>query len=645
MKKLIFIFLSIIEFSTVKSQIINIPDSIFKQKLLTLEIDTNNDGNIDESEALDVTHLNLEMDDFNNDEKEIKSIEGIQYFKNLQELNLNNNPIDSINLFENNKLEYLYCNGNNFSFFLISNKNILKHLSLIFNSLETLDIPVMDSLEYLYLSGNRLSNIPIDNMPRLKYLTISDNKLSQDSTRIFNLHNNQSLEELDLKRTNFSQINISNTSIRELAFSGEDIETISLENNDSLNSLWIAGTKLTSINFSLMPQLKSLMLSDTKLSSINFNTIPQLKSLNLINNENIETIDLSMLRNLWSVNCSGDISSIKFPSNLINHFNCSNNKLTTLDLRNTQINNLYCNNNLIDSLNVYSTSNLKNLQCKNNRISQLILNNDKLKSIDCSYNNITEIDLSKVPNLLGLVAMSCKLQQLDLSMLNNLSSVSVSNNNIHKISLPSSMVELLCSNNLLESLNLDNTKIEWLFCNNNNIDSLNTTKNSILTRLDCSHNNMSKLIMNNDRLYNLNCSNNNFTELDFTHIENLYSAKVLNVPLLKKICVWSIPYAPAEILVDRDDILIIDCLSGLTNKNYYPKISVYPNPISDVLHIKNDNQKNLFVSLYNSNGKRILEKSFNHRHIQIDLKSQTKGIFILKIIGDNYIQSFKLLKE
>ena len=69
-----------------QAQIVNIPDANFKAKLIALGVDTNGDGNIQNSEATAVINLDVEN-------SLINSLVGIQSFTNLQELTCRSNQI------------------------------------------------------------------------------------------------------------------------------------------------------------------------------------------------------------------------------------------------------------------------------------------------------------------------------------------------------------------------------------------------------------------------------------------------------------------------------------------------------------------------------------------------------------------------
>ena len=105
----LFILLLLLCSFSLKSQIINIPDTNFKNRLLAADtsngiardqegnyivIDVNGNNEIEVSEALSVIDLYV-------DNRSIVSLEGIQYFTNLSLLDCSYNQIVSLDLIQN----------------------------------------------------------------------------------------------------------------------------------------------------------------------------------------------------------------------------------------------------------------------------------------------------------------------------------------------------------------------------------------------------------------------------------------------------------------------------------------------------------------------------------------------------------------
>ncbi len=140
---LLFLFLS----SYAHSQIVSIPDANFKNALLNTlcadtngdgvadaDADVNNDGEIQQSEANAVLSLFVIN-------KNIDSLEGIQYFTNLQRLDCSFNDIVSLNTSQSPDLIYLNCHFNELTSLDVSQNINLQELICDINySLDQLDI-------------------------------------------------------------------------------------------------------------------------------------------------------------------------------------------------------------------------------------------------------------------------------------------------------------------------------------------------------------------------------------------------------------------------------------------------------------------------------------------------------------------------
>jgi len=117
-------------------QIVNIPDANFKNALLNHfpVIDTNNDGEIQVSEAIAYTGtLNVES-------QNIADMTGIEAFVNITFLRCNNNQITQLDISNNTNLNTLYANVNQLTSFDASNNLNLTNLNLSNNLLTQLNI-------------------------------------------------------------------------------------------------------------------------------------------------------------------------------------------------------------------------------------------------------------------------------------------------------------------------------------------------------------------------------------------------------------------------------------------------------------------------------------------------------------------------
>lgn len=86
-----------------------------------------------------------------------------------------------------------------------------------------------------------------------------------------------------------------------------------------------------------------------------------------------------------------------------------------------------------------------------------------------------------------------------------------------------------------------------------------------------------------------------------------------------------------------------EIVSSLNEESAIQSISVYPNPVADILTFNTtDNKKVTHIKLYSMDGKIILDKAIENN--QIDLTYIIQGTYILKTDFDNS-KNFKIIKR
>ncbi|WP_396176707.1 leucine-rich repeat domain-containing protein, partial [Flavobacterium sp.] len=190
-----------------KAQIVNIPDANFKAKLLQAspsngiastqtpnasgnvtiytKIDTNNDGEIQVSEALAIKWLRV----YNNS---ITDLTGIESFTNLINLNCSNNQLTSLIVSGLTNLKYLYCNNNQLPSLNVIGLSNLQRLECQNNLLPSLNISGLSNLQRLECQNNLLPSLNISGLTNLQTLKCGYNLLP--SLNVSGLTNLQTLE-------------------------------------------------------------------------------------------------------------------------------------------------------------------------------------------------------------------------------------------------------------------------------------------------------------------------------------------------------------------------------------------------------------------------------------------------------------------
>lgn len=165
-------FLGCLGFSA-NAQIVNIPDSNFKNALLTHNpvIDTNADGEIQQSEAQAVTVMHVQG-------QGIQDLTGIGAFVNLTDLYCSNNQLTTLDLSQNTLLKYLYCESNQLNSLDVSQCVELQSLICSSNNLNTLDLTQNIHLWDLIVNNNQLTSLDLTPNIELDYLNCISNQLT-----------------------------------------------------------------------------------------------------------------------------------------------------------------------------------------------------------------------------------------------------------------------------------------------------------------------------------------------------------------------------------------------------------------------------------------------------------------------------------
>ncbi|KAB1158071.1 T9SS type A sorting domain-containing protein [Flavobacterium luteum] len=203
MRKFYFLLLGLFLLSAVKAQILTIPDANFKAKLLSANssneiaknlqgnftmIDTNQDGEIQVDEALEISFLRLGNLIDAEDLFKISSLEGISYFTNLEFLNVTGNKLTSIDINALVKLKIFDCQSNRLASLDLSNLTNLEYLDCGNNNITSLDVKSLVKLKSLNFYNNEITSIDLSTLVNLEYMEIGYNKYtSLDLTNLSNL--------------------------------------------------------------------------------------------------------------------------------------------------------------------------------------------------------------------------------------------------------------------------------------------------------------------------------------------------------------------------------------------------------------------------------------------------------------------------
>jgi hypothetical protein len=95
----------------------------------------------------------------------------------------------------------------------------------------------------------------------------------------------------------------------------------------------------------------------------------------------------------------------------------------------------------------------------------------------------------------------------------------------------------------------------------------------------------------------------------------------------------------------------LNAATGLSTADYRPKMQVktYPNPIDEILNIKFDENYNgiIKIAILNLLGQeiKVMHVNSNSNKIKISVSDLPKGLYIMKLLGDNMNYTTKILKK
>ncbi|GGE44200.1 T9SS type A sorting domain-containing protein [Psychroflexus planctonicus] len=120
---------------------------------------------------------------------------------------------------------------------------------------------------------------------------------------------------------------------------------------------------------------------------------------------------------------------------------------------------------------------------------------------------------------------------------------------------------------------------------------------------------------------------------------------------------FSNPYQPfSYTFTEEGDLIHLDITnsegdvatfwaSTLSNENFEEiEFSIYPNPAKDLLHMESQKNKIEQITIYNLNGKQVLNSTYNENQ-PIDISNLAKGMYLVKVKTENGSLTKKLIKD
>lgn len=243
------------------AQIINFPDANFKAKLLQAntgvyiahgsngvfrKIDTNNNGEIEVSEAASLTYLSVES-------ANISDLTGISYFSNLL---------------------LLRCSGNVLTTIDINNLNLLYEFFCEYNQLTNITLPTNSRIERFYCSNNNLTQLDLNLLPHLIEFGCEFNHIQSlvfENKQMNNVSvNNNDLTQLTTTNCRFMSLGAANNNLTEVDLSTCTFQGLGVDSNQ-LNYMNIKNGNIypSSVSFGGNPNLWYICINEVDTNNIN----------------------------------------------------------------------------------------------------------------------------------------------------------------------------------------------------------------------------------------------------------------------------------------------------------------------------------------------------------------------------------------
>lgn len=290
-------------------------------------------------------------------------------FTNLEVLVLSNLKLKQLDMSCNKKIRYLYLENVKLAALDLKPLTQLESLTIKNSDIETLDLTGFSKLKEISISNCRnLQRIQLQQCNRLKILYVKNNQNLQEITG----DNSAKLKELEISKcgkvTNLDSFNLLN-----------------------LKKLEITNTSISNLSASRFPELKQLIFNRNTQPMIDFQALKELTYFEGGYESTTRVLDVRVLPNLrylkWT---NGVVERVKFGKKRrfgdiylsdnrlsgkwdlskfdLGTFDCSNNKITALDLgKSDSVMWLYCRNNRLKKIDARCSENLDMLDCRGNR--------------------------------------------------------------------------------------------------------------------------------------------------------------------------------------------------------------------------------------------------------------------------------------
>ena len=256
----------------------NFPDKNFRDYVAG-EWDKNHDNCFSPSEIAKATWISC-------DNREIDSLEGIQFFTEIWLLECYYNNLKTIDLSNNKKLSYINCHHNQLKELDVSGLPLLETFYCGHNALPSIDVSKNEKLEDFNCQNNHLDTLNVSQNKELVKLGCGSNNLTE-----LDVSENKKLKTLGCYENKLRNLNLGNQiELEWLSCGTNPLSVLDVSANTKLKELYVSKTNLTELNVSANTDLETLFASETNLTELNISANTKLKKL-FVSNTNLTSLD------------------------------------------------------------------------------------------------------------------------------------------------------------------------------------------------------------------------------------------------------------------------------------------------------------------------------------------------------------------
>lgn len=507
---------------------------------LVENFDTDGDGEITEDEAKAVTNITASM-------LNITSLVGIEYFSNLETIDVSFNKLETVDLSHSSKLTSVLVNGNKLQSLSLANLSALQTLDCSNNKLTALNVSEAEGLTSLVCSNNLIGALNVKKNKALTELQCSNNQIAA-----LDLKNNTALETLYCRKNNLSVLDITKlTTLKNFDCSNNSLASLNLYQNTLLETLYCGNNNLATLGVSANTALSVLNCDGNALSALDLSQNAALGTLICANNA-LTSLDVSRNAALEAVDCRGNVTMAKLwvkdaaqaaaltvqkeEATLI-AYNDGGINIPDANLKNYLL--ALFDDDEDGEISILEAENVQNVNCSGRSISDLTGLQDcpNLKYLNFNGNTVSTVNLPNMSKLETIVAYGNPIELLNVNNDAALTALYLQNVNTNALSGTAlsinaydqaSTLYLAFAGTQFTTLNLTNSAVLTSFdiaediqltklvaSGNPNVTAVDLSTLTALTYLDLNACGLTALnVDSNINLETLYCSNNKIAALN-----------------------------------------------------------------------------------------------------------------------------------